>query len=395
MNKSTARGKARRGVDGAVNISDLRKIARSKMPRLLFDFVDGGVEDEVALATNAVAYSRIHLLPRYAVNVSTVSQKTAIFGQEFSSPFGICPSGLNAMYQPDGDLVLARVAKEMGIPYTLSSASAASLEQAAKAAAGNLFFQLISIRDRKIVDDFVKRTLDTGVKTLFFTVDVPVHGIRERNIRNGMTLPFRPRLTHILDALQRPQWLGYYLRSGMPVPGNWRAYAAPNAPDADVWRVYNDNMFDPAYTWEDIKRIRDLWPHHFVVKGILSTDDAMRAKSIGANGLVVSNHGGRQLDRAPASIDVLPAIRAAVGPDMTLILDSGIRRGTDIIAALCSGANFCLFGRPTLFGLMAGGEAGVRRAITIFKDEIDMALGQLGCPDIRQLGPKFLARNQQ
>lgn len=379
-----------RRIAKAVNVADIKALALRKIPRVLCDFVEGGVEDELGLATNRSAFEQIRFMPHYGVDTSGFSLRTSVFGREWRAPFGIAPMGFNALYRPDGDLVLAQTAREAGIPFALSASCNTPLEHVASGGAGNVWFQLYGTRNREIAQDLVRRANRAGITTLLMTVDVPVNSRRERNIRNGMAIPFRPTFRDVVDAAMRPEWLFHYLRNGTPIPANWPAYADPNATRMDVWKLFNANMFDSSQTWEDVARIREIWPHKLVVKGILTPADAAVVKSLGADGLIVSNHGGRQLDRAPATIEMLPAVRAAVGEGMTVMLDSGVCRGSDIVAALCLGADFVFIGRSALYGLMAGGSEGVRKVITILREEMNMVLGQIGCADVSNLGPRFI-----
>ena len=383
----------------AVNIEDLHRMAKRRLPKIAFDFIEGGVEDERGLETNRAAFLKHRLLPRYLVDVSKRDQSQTIFGQKFSSPFGISPTGTAGLFRRGADLMLAQTAREANIPYIMSGASNASIEEAAKVAPDHTWYQLYAARDGKISEDLVRRAADAGLKALVLTVDVPVRPRRERNLRNGFAkirgtwlkaaLSLKP--TILAEAMTHPGWVLEYIRhGGTPNLDNWVPYAKDGAGIDEVVDLVNTNTPAHAQTWRELETYRRLFPRTLVVKGLLNPADAIRAADIGCEGIIVSNHGARQLDQAPGSLDVLPAMKEAVGQRMTIMLDSGVRRGADILIALCLGAQFVTFGRPTLYGAVAGGLDGVRKAVDIFRSEIDLVMGQIGCPSLDQLGPDFL-----
>jgi L-lactate dehydrogenase (cytochrome)/(S)-mandelate dehydrogenase len=387
-------------LDRAINIEDLHRLAKRKLPKIMFDYIEGGVEDERGLERNAAAFHKHRLLPRYLVDVSKRDQTQPLFGREYNSPFGISPTGGVALYQRrGGELLLAEAARDANIPYIMSGGSNHSMEEAARIAPDNTWFQMYAAKDPDVTDALVGRARDNGLGALVLTVDVPVHPKRERNYRNGFAnvrsggvieavQKLKPLI--ILEALTHPQWVIDYVRhGGAPTLGNWAPHAGNGA---DVIRFGRTQTPAAAQTWRDLERYRRLFPRPLVVKGILNPADALRAAEIGVDGIIVSNHGGRQLDQAPASLDVLPAIAAAVGDKLTVMLDSGVRRGADILIALCLGAQFVFFGRPTLYGAVVGGLPGVKKAIDIFRTEIDLVMGQIGCPSLSELGPDFLWR---
>src|SRR5712692_7451902 len=390
-------------IDQAVNIEDLHQMAKRRLPKVMFDYIEGGVEDERGLARNSAAFHKHFLLPRYLVDVSTRDQSQTIFGRKFNSPFGISPTGGVGLYQRrGGEMLLAEAAREANIPYIMSGGSNVSMEEAARVAPHNTWFQMYAAKDPSVTDALVGRARDNGLGALVLTVDVPVHPKRERNWRNGFTnvrsggvleaLKLKPSI--ILEAMTHPGWVLDYVRhGGAPTLGNWVPHAGSGASKAEVIRFGRTQTPAAAQTWRDLERYRRQFPRTLIVKGILNPADAIRAAEIGCDGVIVSNHGGRQLDQAPAPLDALPAIKAAVGDRMTVMLDSGVRRGADILIALCLGAQFCFFGRPTLYGAVAGGLPGVKKAIDIFRGEIDLVMGQIGCPSLDQLGPDFLWRD--
>ena len=388
-------------IDQAVNIEDLHQMAKRKLPKVMFDYIEGGVEDERGLARNAAAFQKHNLLPRYLVDVSKRDQTQTLFGRTYASPFGISPTGGVGLYQRrGGELLLAQAAADANIPYIMSGGSNASMEQAARVAPDNTWFQMYAAKDPAVTDALVGRARDNGLGALVLTVDVPVHPRRERNIRNRFAnvrgggvleaaLKLKP--SSILEALTHPGWVYDYVKNGgAPTMGNWVPHAANGASVAEVIQFGRTQTPAAAQTWRDLERYRRQFPRTLIVKGILNPLDAIRAAEIGCDGVVVSNHGGRQLDQAPASLDMLPAIKAAVGDRMTVMLDSGVRRGADILIAMCLGAQFCFFGRPTLYGAVAGGLPGVKKAVDIFRTEIDLVMGQIGCPSLSELGPDFL-----
>jgi L-lactate dehydrogenase (cytochrome)/(S)-mandelate dehydrogenase len=383
-------------INRAVNVDDIRKLAKKRLPRIAFDFIEGGVEDEIGLARNRDAFRSHSLLPRYLVDVSKRDQTTTLFGRTYASPFGISPAGVLDLFRPGSDQMLAEEAAAANIPFVCSTNTAPSIERLAKIAPNNVWMQIYGSHDDKITLDMVRRGRDTGVSTLVFTVDVPISPRRERNLRNGFSRPFKMRWDVMLEALNHPRWIfNYYRSGGLPMMGNWAPYARAGADANGVADFFGTQTPAAGQTWRILENIRNQWPGNLVVKGILHPDDAIRATNIGANGIVVSNHGGRQLDRAPSPLEVLPLIKAAVGDRSTLMVESGVRRGSDIVIALCLGAKFTFFGRPTAYGAAAAGNAGIRKVIDIVRAEIDAVMAQIGAPDLASLGPHFLFQPQQ
>jgi (S)-mandelate dehydrogenase len=389
-------------VDQAINVEDLHRMAKRKLPKIIFDYIEGGVEDERGLARNEAAFHRHRLLPRYLVDVSKRDQSATVFGRTYSSPFGISPTGGVGLYRREGEVMLAEAAAAENIPYIMSGGSNASMEEAARVAPNNVWFQLYAAKDGNLSDALIGRARDAGVGALVLTVDVPVHPKRERNYRSGFgrvrnggvmeALQLKPSV--LLEAMTHPAWvIDYVKHGGAPGLGNWLPHAGPGASKADSIALGRSQTPAAAQTWRDLERYRRLFPHPLVVKGILNPADAIRAAEIGVDGIIVSNHGGRQLDQAPASLEALPAIKAAVGDKLTIMLDSGVRRGADILIAWCLGAQFVFFGRPTLYGAVVGGVPGVKKVVDIFRSEIDLVMAQIGCPSLDQLGPDFLWRD--
>ncbi len=380
------------GVERAVNIDDLYRRAKRRTPKVAFDFIEGGVEAETALARNEAAFQRYCLLPRYLVDVSQVDQSTTLFGRTWASPFGFAPTGAAGLFRIGADLMLAAAAAKANVPFVLSGASNDTIEEAAKIAREHTWYQVYAARDGKITEDMIRRSADAGLGALVLTVDVPIRPNRERNIRNRYSHDLR-KITpqRVIDALLHPIWTYEYLRNGgAPTLGNWVPYGPPDADVHALLDFVNGQTPASGQTWRELESYRRLWQGPLIVKGILHPDDAVRAVELGADGIIVSNHGGRQLDRAPASVDAFPAIKAAVGERTTLMLDSGVRRGADIIVALCLGAAFVFVGRAAVYGVVAGGEAGATRTIDIMRQQISSNLAQMGITAIDQLGPDRL-----
>ena len=389
-------------LDDAINIEDLHRMAKRRLPKIAFDFIEGGLEDERGLERNTSAFHKHQLLPRYLVDVSTRDQTRTLFGRTYASPFGISPTGGAGLFRRGADLMLAEAAAKANIPYIMSGASNDSIEAAAKIAPDHAWYQLYAAREAGVREDMIRRAADAGMASLVLTVDVPVSSKRERNIRNGFAnirgglfqaLSLKPSI--LAEALTHPGWVVEYLRhgGGTPMLQNWQPYAPAGANSEQVYNFARALQPYNAQTWRDLERYRRLFPRNLVVKGVMSPADAMRSAEIGCDGIIVSNHGGRQLDQAPAPLDVLPAIKEAVGDKLTIMLDSGVRRGADILIALCLGAEFVFMGRPTLYGAAAGGIPGVHKAISILRGEIDLVMAQIGCPSLDQLGPDFLWRD--
>jgi (S)-mandelate dehydrogenase len=376
-------------VTSALNYDDLRRMAKRRTPRIAFDFLEGGVDDEIGLKRNESAFERQGLLPRYMVDASKPDQTTKLFGQSFSHPFGIAPTGGASLFRQGADLMLARAAKAANVPFIISGAATATMEDVAKEARDVSWYQIYLARDRGISRDMVARAKVCKFSTLVLSVDVPGQVRRERNLRNGFGRPMNPTLSSKLEALRHPTWL-YEYYTGEPLnAANWVQYAPKGATPHEVLE-FLARQFPCPSTWEDVAWIREQWPGNFVIKGVLNPDDAKRAMSMGVDGVMVSNHGGRQLDRGPSPLEVLPAIRDAVGDKMTVVLDSGIRRGSDIVTALAMGARFCFVGRWTLYGVTAGAEAGARHALSLAGTEVGSVMTQIGATDIASLGPQFL-----
>jgi len=374
----------------AVNIEDLRRLARRRLPRAIFDFFDGGAEDEVTLRDNRAAFERVRLLPRVLVNVAEVDTAVSIFNQKASLPLAIAPTGGISAGRPGAELLLARAAKACGVPFTLATPSAFTLERVAEEVGGRLWFQLYAVRNREFREKLLSRAEKSGYEAVLVTVDLPVSGKRERDPRNGFHTPYSPSWRNSRDVILKPAWLLEILRNGLPGMAHFEGYQFSTPKGTDIVTAVGREM-DAGLDWEALKRLRELWPRKLLLKGVERADDAARAAALGCDGVVVSNHGGRQLDGATATLDALPDISRAVGNKLTVLLDGGVRRGVDILKARALGAQAVLTGRATLFGAMAGGEAGARRALEILSSELERAMQLCGVRSVAEIGPDLIA----
>jgi (S)-mandelate dehydrogenase len=377
-------------LEKAVNIEDLRQMARRRLPRAIFDFFDGGAEDELTLRENRAAFQRVRLLPKVLVNVAEVDTRVRLFGVEAGLPLAIGPTGGIAAGRAGADLMLARAAKAFGIPYTLATPAGTSIERLAAEVPGRRWFQLYVVRDREFRERLVARAKEAGYEALLVTVDLPVSGKRERDPRNGFVTPYRPNWRNSHDVLFRPAWLLDILRHGLPDMANFEGYRFSSTKMTDIATAVGREM-DAAFDWDELKRLRDRWPGKLLLKGVERPDDAERAAAMGCDGVVVSNHGGRQLDGAAATLDALPQVARAVGSKLTVLLDGGVRRGVDILKARALGAQAVLVGRATLFGVMAGGEPGAQRALQILSGELERAMRLCGVRSVAEIRPDLLA----
>jgi (S)-mandelate dehydrogenase len=379
-----------RDIGQALNIADLREIARRRIPGFVFEYVEGGAEDEVTLRTNRETLESLRFVPQTLVHTEGRHQRATLFGRECGAPILIAPTGGNGMLHPDADLCLARAAARLGIPFCLSTVSTTRLEDIAASAGGRLWMQLYVMRERAVAEDIMRRADAAGYEALVFTTDANVFGSREWDRRN-FRAPGKPRIRALLDTLRHPQWLyEIVLRDGLPRLRNLESFLPPGQATAVGSSTIVPALFGATITWDDIAWIRNFWPRKLLIKGILSVADAQRAADLGCDGIFLSNHGGRQLDSCVAPVAVLADVVAAVGNRVTVIVDSGYRRGTDIVKALALGADAVAIGRAALYGVIAAGEHGADRALQILTTEIDRVLGQLGCRSLAELGPHLL-----
>ena len=380
---------------GAYDVADLRELARRRLPRGVFEFFDRGNGDETALIENRAAFDRIKLEPHSLVDTSRRSQEITLFGRRQSLPIAIAPTGSAGLAWHEGEIALARAAAAAGIPFALATGSMTSLERVAAEAGGTLWFQVYMWPDRSLSHRLVERARAAGYQALIVTVDTPVPPGREYNLRNGMTVPFRFTRRNVTDVLCHPRWLAgvlmrYLLTTGMPRYENYPTGMKARITAAPMGRSM---MVTDSLTWEDLRALRKLWPHALMVKGILRAADALAAADCGADAVIVSNHGGRAVDSTRAPIEVLSEVVEAAGNRLAVLVDSGFRRGADVVKGLALGAKAVLVGRATLYGTAVAGEAGAARAIEIYRDEIDRLLALLGCPGVAALDRGYLARS--
>ena len=379
----------KRRLTRALTIYDLREIAKRRTPQAPFDYTDGGADTESSLTRARAAYEKLEFQPRILRDVKDVDLSVQMLGKKMSMPVGIAPTGFTRMMQTEGEYAGACAASDAGIPYTLSTMGTRSIEDVAKAApTGRNWFQLYMWKDRDRSMALVDRAKTAGFDTLVLTVDVPVAGARLRDVRNGMTIP--PSLTSktILNAIPRPAWWMNFLTTD---PLKFASLDSWNGTVAELL----DSMFDPTVTYEDLKWIRGQWQGNLVVKGIQNVDDAMMSVAAGADAIILSNHGGRQLDRAPVPLHLLPEVVKAIGDKAEVQVDTGIMHGADVVAALASGAKFTWIGRAYLYGLMAGGKPGVDRTLEILRTQISRTMKLLGARTVAELNPdhvRFIAR---
>ncbi len=374
----------------AENIHDLRAQAKSRLPRAIFEFVDRGSEDELLLAHNIDALARIRIVPRTLRNVSICDQSVEVFGRTLRSPLIIAPTGIADLVAWRGELALARAAAAAGIPFTLATSSTTCMEDIAQVATAGYWQQLYLWERRDLSWQVVDRALAAGAEALVLTVDTPVWPNREFNRRNGMSNPIRPSFRLALDVLRHPRWSSsvfarYLAAGGLPQFANY-----PRELGGRVSGSVNRQTNSASVCWADVGELRKRWPGKLLLKGILHADDAREAARHGVDGVIVSNHGARNFDASPASIEVLPEIVDAVGARMTILFDSGIRRGSDVLKALALGAKAVLIGRPTLYGAAVGGEAGAARALAILRAEISTSMAMAGLTSLRDIDRSIL-----
>jgi L-lactate dehydrogenase (cytochrome) len=368
-------------------IADLRALAKRTVPQPVFEYADGAAWDEVTVRRNRSGFERVELLPRMLVDVSSIEMATTALGREIALPVIAAPTGMTGLTHPDGEGAIARAAHAMGTIYTQSALSSLSIEEVAATAPGPKWFQLYVMTDRVIAFDMLARASAAGYEALVLTVDVAVAGVRERDLRNRFSVPPRLTLRAAAQGVLRPRWSRNFIARPRLTPGNMSVSGGVTGHAAWVNR-----QFDPTVTWDDLATLREHWNGPLVIKGIMRADDAARAVEHGVEGIIVSNHGGRQLDHAQATIEALPPIAEAVAGRAEIYLDGGVRRGTDIIKALALGARAVLVGRPLVYGLGAAGEAGARRAFELLRGELATALALAGYPRISELGPDAVVR---
>lgn len=375
-----------RRLESALTIEDLRRVAKRRTPKAAFDYTDGAAEEELSLARARQAFRDIEFHPTILRDVAEIDTGATVLGDRVAQPFGIAPTGFTRLMQTEGEVAGAHAAARAGIPFSLSTLGTSSIEDVKAANPhGRNWFQLYMWKDRDRSMALVGRAAAAGFDTLLVTVDVPVAGARLRDTRNGMSIPPALTLRTVLDAVPHPRWW-FDLLTTEPL-----SFASLDRWPGTV-AEYLDSMFDPTVTFEDLTWIKDQWPNKLVVKGIQTLDDAKSVVDLGADGILLSNHGGRQLDRAPVPFHLLPRVASEVGNDTEVLLDTGIMSGADVVAAIALGARFTLIGRAYLYGLMAGGEAGVERAIEILSGQVSRTMRLLGVTSLDELEPRHVTQ---
>jgi L-lactate dehydrogenase (cytochrome) len=374
-------------------IEDLRDAARRKVPRAFFEYADGGSYSEETLRANRADLERIALRQRVMVDVADRSTSTKILGEPVSLPLALAPIGLCGMQHGDGEILACRAAQAAGIPFCLSTMSICSIEDVAGAVDKPFWFQLYVMKDRGFIRSLIERAAAAKCSALVLTVDLQILGQRHRDIKNGMTVPPELRLKNFIDIATKPTWALSVLRGKRKTFGNISGHIK-GMESVNVLSQWISGQFDPSLSWKDIEWIAGLWPGKLILKGVLDVEDARVAAKSGATALVVSNHGGRQLDGAPSSISMLPRIADALGSDIEIMFDGGIRSGQDLFRALALGAKACLSGRAYIYGLGAGGQAGVTRAIEIIRNELDVTMALTGVKNIGQIDRRTIAGMQ-
>ena len=372
------------------SIEDLRQRARRRVPKMFFDYADAGSYTESTLRSNRTDLEAIKLRQRVLVDVDKRDLSTTILGETVPLPFALAPIGLGGMMYGDGEIHACRAAQAAGIPYTLSTMSINSIEQVAAAVEKPFWFQLYVMRDRGFIRELIQRAAAAKCSALMLTADLQVLGQRHCDVRNGLTVPPEIKLKNVLDIMTKPAWAWSILNGKSKTFGNLSGHVKDTT-NINSLAAWTANQFDPTLSWKDVEWVKSLWPGKLFLKGILDVEDARTAVKTGVDAISVSNHGGRQLDGAPSAITALPRIADAVGNDIELMFDSGVRTGADMVRALALGARSCIVGRPYIYGLGAGGQAGVARAIEILGKELETTMALCGKKSVAEIGPDVLA----
>jgi L-lactate dehydrogenase (cytochrome) len=373
-------------------VEDLRLLAQRRVPRMFYDYADSGAWSESTYRANETDFQRIHLRQRVAVDMSNRTLASSMIGQPVSMPVALAPVGLAGMQFADGELLAARAAAAAGVPFTLSTMSICSIEDVAENTDKPFWFQLYVMRDRDFIDRLIGRAKAAGCSALVLTLDLQILGQRHKDVKNGLSAPPRMTLGNIIDIASKPRWwmgmLGTKRRTFRNIVGH-----AKGVKDTRALSAWTAEQFDPTLSWDDIKRIKERWGGKLILKGILDAEDAELAVKSGADALIVSNHGGRQLDGAPSSISALPEIAGAVGSRIEVLMDGGVRSGQDVIKALALGAKGVLIGRAYVYGLGALGEVGVAKALEIIRKELDITMALCGLRDVKQVNADILVKH--
>ena len=379
-------------MDKITCIEDLRRLAQRRIPRMFYDYADSGSWTESTYRANETDLAALRLRQRVAVNLDSRSTATTIVGEPFSMPLALAPVGLTGMMHADGEMLAARAAHAFGVQFTLSTLSICSIEDVASAVTRPFWFQLYVMRDRGFVASLVKRAEEAGCSALVVTLDLQVLGQRHKDIKNGLSTPPKPTLRNLVNLATKPAWCLAMLGTQRHSFGNVVGHVS-GVEDVSSLSAWVAEQFDLTLSWDDVAWLRSIWPRKLILKGILDADDAKIAANSGADALVVSNHGGRQLDGAPSTISALPAIVDAVEDEMEVLVDGGIRSGQDVLKAVASGARGVLAGRAPVYGLGAGGEAGVLKSLELIRNELDLTMAFCGHTDVTQVDEGILLRS--
>jgi L-lactate dehydrogenase (cytochrome) len=371
----------------AASVADLRAIARRRLPRGVFDYIDGGAEDERTMAANAAAFAAVTFRPRVLRDVGEVDTSTTLLGRPLPLPLVLAPTGFTRIADPDGELAVARAAARAGVPYTLSTLSTRSIEEVAGVGSSPKWFQVYVWRDRGLVKEMIGRAASAGYEALVLTVDTAVLGRRERDVRRGFSLPPKIGPGTLVDGALHPGWTWRFLRSDPVRFANVRdAAGVGDGRTAVTLSEYVNTQFDPGLSWRDVEWMRSVWSGPLVIKGVQAVDDARLAADAGVEAIALSNHGGRQLDSAPAALDLVPPVADAVGDRLEIICDGGVRRGSDIVKAVALGARACMAGRAYLYGLGAAGERGVDHVLGLLGADVRRTMALVGASSVAGLG---------
>lgn len=374
-------------------VEDLRLLARKRVPRMFYDYADSGSWTETTYRANEQDFQRIQLRQRVAVNVETRSLRTRMLGEEVAMPVALAPTGLTGMQHADGEILAARAAQDFGVPFTLSTMSICSIEDIAAHTSAPFWFQLYVMRDRDFIERLIDRAKAANCSALMLTLDLQILGQRHKDLKNGLSAPPRPTLRNLLDLATKPRWMMGIARTRRRSFGNIVGHAR-GVDDLSSLSSWTSQQFDPRLNWNDVEWVKRRWGGKLIVKGVMDAEDARLAADCGADSLVVSNHGGRQLDGAPSSIAALPAIVDAVGSRMEVWMDGGIRSGQDVFKALALGARGTLIGRAFLYGLGAMGEAGVTRCLQLIRNELDLTMAFCGLDDVSRIDRRALIESR-
>lgn len=385
----------RRRLRKGASVADLRSIARRRLPRGVFDYIDGGAEDEATLSDNTAAYRRLTFRPRVLRDVGEVDISATLLGKRLPMPLVLAPTGFTRIADPAGELAVARAAARAGLPYTLSTLGTRSIEEVAAVSSGRLWFQVYVWKDRGLVAEMVQRAADSGYEALCLTVDTAVLGKRERDVRRGFTLPPKLGASTLLDGIVHPGWTWDFIRAEPILFANVTDRAVGDGQEAVSLAEYVSHQFDPGLSWADVEWLRSQWAGPLVLKGIQTVEDAGIAAEAGVQAIALSNHGGRQLDSAPNPLELLPRVVEEVGDRLEIICDGGVRRGGDIVKAMALGATACMAGRAYLYGLGAAGEAGVDYVLELLSSEMRRTMALIGSATVSELGPEYVAFDQR